>query len=782
MANPLIEILVKLKDEASAGFKVLQAQVEETEGSVFSLKGLIQAVAATEIVSGLVKLVEAFGAEEQAITNLNAALRVTGRFTEEGSLSIQHMADSMQDLTTTGRLAAVQVSATVAQLATQLSTDQLAQVQKAAIGLADAFGIDLNRAAVLITKSLEGSTNALQRYGISVDVTADQQTRFNQLMEQLDPLFQISIERAKTFSGMWEQAKNAMADTTRLLGELIIRILGLETSGRSLRDVVVDLNNWIKENAGEFVKWGGVVMDALRIAVSGFELLFTHIFSNLKAVAVAFGELIAAVVETLRGNFDAAADHATAAQDAILNAMTGMAHSITLKIKEIKDEWAKMVKDINANPPHVTLGAENAGAGANINPQPMEDINSHITQLVGTLKSMNEQFQAGSVTAQKFVTDGIQVRNMLMQMTQAAGVHGKQMLQANTELHAFDVELGKAAASIVAGTVDLERWTTFWSLFNQLSPSAQAEALSKAATDLVAEFKAGTITFEEFFAKSNDVRTSLQGLVTSGKLTADQVKALELALTQLDNTAVGGVNEEIKNLNEQFATGAVGLAEYHKQVDILIQKLLLLKAAAGGNVTELTAILAALNKLGVTKSLGEGLKEAFLGVKDPVDQAKTSIDAMATSLETAFVQGVEAAISAHKGFGEAIKEAVGKAAAAEAGHAFALSILEAAEALGSLAIGDGPGAAKHAAASEMYLVAAAALGALGAAGGGFNGGGGAGGASNAQQQTNAVQATAQQEVTINVPNTFTSDPAFWDALLGGLEQAGLKRITVTGQG
>src|SRR5216117_507314 len=143
----IVEILLQAKDLTGRAFTGVLGKARALKDSIFSLHTAVAGFVAFVTTRVVGQIVKAFADQEAAIIRLNTALRVTGRYSEAGTKKIQDMATEMQRLTTVSDEAALGVSATLAQLATGLTTDQLAEAQKAVIGLASAYGIDLQSAS-----------------------------------------------------------------------------------------------------------------------------------------------------------------------------------------------------------------------------------------------------------------------------------------------------------------------------------------------------------------------------------------------------------------------------------------------------------------------------------------------------------------------------------------------------------------------------------------------------------------------------------------------------------
>ena len=209
-------------------------RVALTVGGLFAGRALIR---------GAANAVKAFGVQEQAVSDLNAALKATGRFSIEASKSIQRAATEMQQLTTVGDELLISATAALATLATALDVSQLEAAGKALVGLADVFFKgDLNAAALQLGKSIGGTTNSLARFGIQVDMSASQGERLNQILAQTAGFFEISKSRAKGTKGSFQQLANSIGDVQETFGGMILSMASGAGSIDGLRQRVEAFN------------------------------------------------------------------------------------------------------------------------------------------------------------------------------------------------------------------------------------------------------------------------------------------------------------------------------------------------------------------------------------------------------------------------------------------------------------------------------------------------------------------------------------------------------------
>lgn len=236
-----VEILVKLRDEMSktlgkigantkswaAGIKASVASV----GAAFAAGALViqkywaailvVVLAINPLYNAVRGLIVAAQEQERATATLNAALVAQGQYTKETSQAIQDLATEYQNLFGIGDEVTLGIATQIEAL-TGLSGDALQKAIKAMIQFSNVTGADLNNAALLVAKTLQSPTNALQRYGVVIDATADKETKLNASLAATVAGWEIALAKAETYSGKVSILSAAYGDLQEALGFLII--------------------------------------------------------------------------------------------------------------------------------------------------------------------------------------------------------------------------------------------------------------------------------------------------------------------------------------------------------------------------------------------------------------------------------------------------------------------------------------------------------------------------------------------------------------------------------
>lgn len=530
----IVEILLQARDLTGRAFTGALGRLRSFKDSIFSLRTAVAGFAAFVTTRVVGQIVKAFAEQEQAVIRLNTALRVTGRFTEDGTKKIQAMSEEMQRLTTVSDEAALGISATLAQLATGLTTDQLAEAQRAVIGLSSAFGIDLQSAAQLVGKTLAGEMNALGRYGIRVDATATQQEKFNQIVRQSAGFFDVAVGSAQSLTGQYLQAKNAIGELLETFGQIIAETFSLNTEQGNLRDRINEVNDRIKANLPEWVKWGRVLL----AVVTGVVRTFANVVKFFFNAGQVIGDVFVIIYTSGRRNFQNLYNTVVGFLNDLIQAFNAIspldipllspilmgeveqaladakeqlqtdAQDIRDSITNIGVAWSGVVREIKKNPlPAAKFDFSTAGGGPNTGAA-RTDPRDRIRE-AGRIQ---QRFALGGMSTADFEAEMARLVPLLQAVrdSQDAAADPSLWVEAATAIEKFREEAEKAG--ILITSLDDTASSTFGQAFAQRIHEATA-ALgmlneSLAATTVDAMFSFGAAATEAFALLSDGARES----------------------------------------------------------------------------------------------------------------------------------------------------------------------------------------------------------------------------------------------------------------------------------
>ena len=169
--------------------------------------------AAQGLIRGFKAVIRLAGEQEQAEKRLEVALGKT-------STALLNQATALQQMTTFGDEAIIGVQASIAAFVD--SEEQIKLATEATLDMAVAMGMDLKGAGDLIAKTLGSSTNALSRYGITVEGAVGSTERLESLTQNVAKLFGGQAKaQAETMAGSLQQMENAVGDAGEAIGTLL---------------------------------------------------------------------------------------------------------------------------------------------------------------------------------------------------------------------------------------------------------------------------------------------------------------------------------------------------------------------------------------------------------------------------------------------------------------------------------------------------------------------------------------------------------------------------------
>lgn len=159
------------------------------------------------------KLVNAQSMQEDSEKKLSTAI---GRRSQE----LLDFASAQQQVTTFGDEETIQAMSLIG--AYTDNEEAIKKLTVASMDLASAKGMDLNTAVDLVSKSVFSSTNALSRYGVTIEGTEGSTERLLSATTALSRMYGGQAKaQAETMSGSLKQMTNAVGDTAEAMGRLI---------------------------------------------------------------------------------------------------------------------------------------------------------------------------------------------------------------------------------------------------------------------------------------------------------------------------------------------------------------------------------------------------------------------------------------------------------------------------------------------------------------------------------------------------------------------------------
>lgn len=215
----LVESLRGIKAEGGAAAKSIDAFVGIIRGPFAAIAAVASSVAAA--FSGVSKAIAEFADAEQKVAKLDAALAQNGLLADDVREQYQELATELQKTTAIADDEWLAVLTKLTQFGSKPET--IGMDVEAVKNLAGVVG-DLQTAATMYSKALQGSFSAFSRYGIIITENATATEKLRDLQEQLARIGGGQLDAsATTLNGQWAKLKNATADLSEAIGGQIAK-------------------------------------------------------------------------------------------------------------------------------------------------------------------------------------------------------------------------------------------------------------------------------------------------------------------------------------------------------------------------------------------------------------------------------------------------------------------------------------------------------------------------------------------------------------------------------
>lgn len=186
--------------------------------------------------------VELAAEQERAELRALAAIRQRGQFTQQAFEALQAFNGSIQQSLGIGDETLLQLQGTLSAMG--ILPGALQDATRATIGLSEATGQDLNSAARIVARALQGETSALTRYGISVDTTAEAQ-------DALINLFRVAQAQSGTLSQKVKTLDANYGDLRETMGKVANASENAKKFLDGLNQSVLDLQRFFGSQQGK---------------------------------------------------------------------------------------------------------------------------------------------------------------------------------------------------------------------------------------------------------------------------------------------------------------------------------------------------------------------------------------------------------------------------------------------------------------------------------------------------------------------------------------------------
>lgn len=262
-----------------------------------TMAGVVAANALTgafrAITGSLSSMIAEASESENAVSDLNVALKQAGLYSAASSQEMQDFAGQLQAITIYGD-EAVLASANLLLSLTNLDTKGVQQATMAAANLAATLNIDLQTATEMVSKAINGNTMAFSKLGIQIQKGGTDSERLTNLLAALSTQAGAAEAKTKTYAGATAQLGNAQGELSEVLGKLYTQNAFVISSTKSLNDAYAAATSWIdknKDTINDLIISLGITVTIVGSAVAAW-MAYTAVASSAFVSTVALASAI----------------------------------------------------------------------------------------------------------------------------------------------------------------------------------------------------------------------------------------------------------------------------------------------------------------------------------------------------------------------------------------------------------------------------------------------------------------------------------------------------------
>lgn len=200
--------------------------------------------------------VHEFSEAENALVKLDASLAQNGRLVGDASKKYQELATTLQDKT---NVQATRWLGVMAQLNQRgANPENIERYSEAVAQLSTLMGGNIERAALMFGRAMDGSFMHFRRYGINVKEAGTNSEKLESAIRQIGERGAKGLEpQLQTVSGHFKALSNNMADLRENIGESVVAKLhlkeilyGLTQSVKWFNETLKDMRGWLETLPG----------------------------------------------------------------------------------------------------------------------------------------------------------------------------------------------------------------------------------------------------------------------------------------------------------------------------------------------------------------------------------------------------------------------------------------------------------------------------------------------------------------------------------------------------
>jgi hypothetical protein len=199
-------------------------------------------------------IIQAAARQQDAINNLNNALKLSGSFSQEASMQVQDFARNLQQVTTIGDETTIELFNLARAFAR--TNEEALELTKAAIELSARIGIDTESAVRNLGKSFSGLLGELGEILPSIRTLTQDQLKAGEASRfVLEQFGGSAAAQVNTFSGSIKQLSNNFGDFIERIGDVVTSSPGVVLLVKELSQLFAGLSDNVGKNRDSFLSF-----------------------------------------------------------------------------------------------------------------------------------------------------------------------------------------------------------------------------------------------------------------------------------------------------------------------------------------------------------------------------------------------------------------------------------------------------------------------------------------------------------------------------------------------
>lgn len=253
-------------------------------------------LALNAITNALSSVVDEAAQSEQAIQNLEIALKSAGLFSVKASQDLQEFAGQLQAVTIYSDEAVLSTVGLFASL-TNLDANGIKKASQAAADLAATLGIDLNSAAEMIAKAINGNTIGFSKIGIAIQKADTDAKRLENTLAALATQQGAAEAASNTYAGAQAKSKNQLSELLEAIGKLITQNPAVIAGINAMSSAFAASAQWINDNKDRINGFFSDIGNAIKNTMFPFVQVIQLVAKSWDSITIAVYTAIAATIE-----------------------------------------------------------------------------------------------------------------------------------------------------------------------------------------------------------------------------------------------------------------------------------------------------------------------------------------------------------------------------------------------------------------------------------------------------------------------------------------------------